>query len=156
MHGRKDHANKRSIPLKRLSFAPLGLVLALGLPMLAAAQTTNFHTVGKIACTPDKVTRCSSDDKCESRDASAKDKAEVLVIDFTAKKASVRAAGKVQEFGDVAGDEVNGEERRFSIRQPGATDDSKSVKITLSRMGKLTLLLDGNRHRAEATCTAES
>ena len=89
MHGGEGHANKWSIPLKRLSFAPLGLVLGLALPMLAAAEATNFLTVAKIGCTPDKVTRCSSDDKCESRDASAKDKAEVLVIDFAAKKASV-------------------------------------------------------------------
>ena len=156
MHGAEGHANKWSIPLKRLSFAPLGLAVGLAVPQLAAAQTTNFHTVGKVACVPEKVTRCSSDDKCESRDASPKDKSEVLVIDFTAKKASVRTTEKLQEFGEIAGDEVSGEERRFSIRQPGVTDDSKALKLTLSRSGKLTLLLDSNRHRAEATCTAES
>jgi hypothetical protein len=132
--------------------APLGLALAL--PQLAAAQATNFLTVAKIGCVPDKVTRCSSDDKCESRDASAKDKGEVLVIDFAEKKASVRSGDKVQPFGTIVGDQVTGEERRFSIQ--AGTDVSKAIAITLSRSGKLTLLLDGNRHRAEATCTPAS
>ena len=131
---------------------PLGLALAL--PQLAAAQATNFLTATKIGCAPDKVTRCSSDDKCESRDASAKDKAEVLVIDFAEKKAGVRSGDKVQPFGTIVGDQVTGEERRFSIQ--AGTDTSKAIAITLSRSGKLTLLLDGNRHRAEATCTPES
>lgn len=142
--------------MKHLSTALFGLALCFLLSTLGAAQTANFLAVAKIACTPEKITRCTSDDKCESRDASAKDKSEVLVIDFAGKKASVRSGGKQEPFGDIDGDEVTGEERRFSVREPGAADDSKAVKMTLSRSGKLTILIDGNRHRAEATCTPES
>ena len=68
----------------------------------------------------------------------------------------MRKNGKLEPFGDVAVDEVSGDERRLQIRETGAKDLSKSPKITLSRAGKMTLFIGGDSHRAEAVCTAES
>jgi len=131
--------------------AAFSVAFGLALPP-AAAQTADFLTVAKIACTPDRITRCSAPDKCESKDATAQDKAELLVIDFAAKKASVRKGGETKAFGDVVDDKVGGEVRSFSVKAGG----SESLAITLTKAGKLTLLLDGDKHRAEATCAAES
>lgn len=129
------------------------VAVGLALPQ-AAAQTADFLTVAKIACTPDRITRCPAPDKCESKDATAQDKAELLVVDFTAKKASVRKAGQAKEFGDVVDDKVSGEMRTFSVKSGGGS--AEMLAITLTKAGKLTLLLDGEKHRAEATCAAES
>ena len=149
-------AANRRIPLTRLVSAPLALALGFAVAPLAAAQT-NFLTVPKVACTPDTVTRCSAADKCETRPASDKDKNEALVLDFAAKKASIRAPDKSQELGEIAGDTVVDGERRFTVRQPGATDDSRAVKIALKGDGKLTLFMgDGNLNRANATCKPEA
>jgi len=129
-----------------------GVAFGLALPP-AAAQTADFLTVAKIACAPDRITRCSAPDKCESKDASPQDKAELLVIDFAAKKAAVRKSGETKPFGDVVDEKVSGDIRSFSVKAGGG---SESLAITLTKEGKLTLLLDGDKHRAEATCAAES
>jgi hypothetical protein len=142
-------------PFSALPAAPLAFALGLALGSPALAQS-NFLTAPKIGCTPDTVTRCSAADKCETRPASDKDKNEVLVLDFSAKKASIRAPDKTQEFGEIAGDQVADGERRFSIRPAGATDDSRAVKIMLKGDGKLTLFLGGNLNRADATCKLEA
>lgn len=105
---------------------------------------------------PDSVTRCDANGKCETRQASAKDKSEVLVIDFTVKKVSIRAGDKRQDLGDVSDDKVEGEERRFTVRPPGAADTARMASVTLTRGGKLTLVFDGNRQRAAATCAPEA
>lgn len=145
--------------MKRPTSAPLAapLTLALGLALApAAAAQADFMTAPKIGCVPDTVTRCDADNKCETRDASAKDKSEVLVIDFGSKKVSIRAGDKTQELGEVTDDKVDGEVRRFSVRPPGAADATRMASVTLTRAGKLTLSFDGDRQRAAATCSPES
>jgi hypothetical protein len=135
---------------------PAALCLALGvLAAPAAAQQGDFLTAKKIACVPDHVTRCSAPDKCETKEASARDKSEVLVIDFEAKKSAVRKDGKEEPFADIVEDKVEGDLRSFLMREPGSTDNAKAIAVTISKTGKLTLKLDGDRHRAEATCRAE-
>ena len=138
--------------MKPQLIAAFGLAFGIALPQ-AAAQTADFLTVKKIACTPDRITRCTAPDKCESKDATMQDKLEVLIIDFAAKKASVRKSGDTKEFGDVVDEKVDGDVRKFSVKAGGA---GEALAISLTKEGKLTLLLDGDKHRAEATCAAES
>ena len=131
-------------------------LLALGLVASpAAAQQGDFLTAKRIACAPDTITRCSADNKCETKEASARDKGELLVIDFVAKKSVVRKGTQEQPFADVIDDTVTGDVRSFALRQPGSTDSAKAIQVTVSKAGKLTLKLDGDRRKAEATCTAE-
>jgi hypothetical protein len=132
-----------------------GLALALALPQPAAAQT-DFTKAPKVACTPDSVTRCEAADKCTTRSASARDKTEVLVIDFAGKQASVRKGDQTKRFGDVIDDKVEGELRSFAVAESGRGGQGEKLGATLSKSGKLTLLLGGNGNKAEATCTAES
>jgi hypothetical protein len=129
--------------------AALGVAFGVALP--AAAQTPDFLTAKKVACVPDRIVTCTAPDKCTSKDATAQDKAEVLVIDFAAKKASVRKGGNTEAFGDVTDDKVEGEVRAFSVKSGNET-----MPMRLAKDGKITLLLDGEKERAEATCTAES
>jgi hypothetical protein len=130
--------------------AAIGVALGLALPQ-AAAQTADFLTAKKVACVPDRIIRCDAANKCETKDATAADKTEVLVIDFTVKKASVRKAGKEEPFGDVADDKVEGELRTFAVKS-----GNESMAMRLTKAGALTLLLEGEKNRAEATCSAES
>lgn len=136
----------------RLISAPLALAAGLALASAAAAQS-NFLTAPKVGCVPESITRCGTDGKCETRPASAKDKTEVLVIDFTAKKVLIRAGEKEQDLGEVADDKAEGQERRFTVRPPGAAGTARMANATLTRAGKLTLVFDGNRQRAAATCS---
>ncbi|MCW5772853.1 MAG: hypothetical protein KIT16_14510 [Rhodospirillaceae bacterium] len=136
--------------MKSLAFAPLGLVLGVALVPVAAAQNA-LLTAPKVACTPDRMTRCTAADQCTTTAATAKDKTEVLVIDFAAKKASIRKNGQAKEFGAVIDETVEGGIRKFAVGQ-----GSQKMLMTLTGDGKLTLMMGGAGNRAEATCTAES
>ncbi len=132
--------------------AALAFAAALAaLPQLAAAQT-DFGTVGKIACVPDTVTRCSEPGKCTTRDASANDKAQVLVIDFIGKLVSMKRGDEAREVGKVTEDKVEGGVRLIVMKE----GESRTARMTLSKDGKLSIDFGGAGNKAEATCTAAS
>ncbi len=133
------------------AFAGLACLAALATPAYAQGD---FLTAPKVACTPDSVTRCSGG-QCTTKPATAKDKGEVLVIDFAAKKVSVRAGGKVNPFAEIAEDQVSGEERQFALA-PGEGKNGERLRAKLSKAGKLSLAIGADGSRAEATCAVES
>ena len=137
----------------RIPAAALALATVLAGPQLASAQDLTAAT--KIACTPDSVTRCESADKCSTKPASARDKSEVLVIDFGAKAASIRKNGELKKFADVIDEGVKDGARRFSLAEGGKADRPK-LGGTLDKSGKLTLSIDQRGSQAQATCTVQS
>lgn len=134
-----------------LSTSRLLLGLACGLAFVSAAAAQDLTAAPKVACTPDSVTRCESADKCSTKPATAGDKAEVLVIDFGAKAASIRRNGDTKKFADVIDEGVSDGARKFSLAEGGKTDGLK-LAGTLDKSGKLTLTIDRNGSKAQATC----
>jgi hypothetical protein len=133
--------------------AAIVLAAAFAWPQSAAAQT-DFLKVAKVACTPESVTRCTEPGKCTTRAASAGDKTETLIVDFAGKKVTIRKGGDAKPFADVADEQVNGDVRRFVVAESGGS--GAKLEASLTRAGKLTLLVGKDGGKAEATCTAES
>jgi hypothetical protein len=134
------------------------LAVAIVAPLAGAtpalAQSGDLLSANSIACTPERVTDCESADKCTSRDATARDKQDLLVIDFAAREAFVRNAGKRSDVGPVIEDRIVGGVRRFGIR-----DGSQVTQMSLAADGALTLTLveeGGRQYIAHARCTAGS
>jgi hypothetical protein len=134
--------------------AALALLAAVALPDAARAET-DFATAGKVQCVPDKVTRCSEPGKCTTRDASASDKAQVLVIDFAGKSVSMRRGEESRPIGQVTEDKVEGGVRLIVMsEQQGA--NGRTARMKLAKDGKLSIDFGGGGGSAEATCTAAS
>jgi hypothetical protein len=141
--------------VKALLIASLGLLCSL-LPAERAAAQADLTTARKVACTPERATRCSAPGNCTTRTASPRDKEEVLIIDFADRKIMVRKAGGTKQFAEVVDDQPNGDLRRFAMAQPsGAKGAGEKVAVTLSKSGTLTIVL-GNGNKAEASCVVES
>lgn len=135
-------------------FAPLGLVLGLAFPPWAAAQQTDFLTAKKIACVPERVTRCKSPGlECESKDASARDKTEVLIVDFESKKASVRRGTEERAIGAVLEDKVEGDARTVVIGETQPDGQKRSLSLSLKKSGKMEGSRDEGRIKMETTCS---
>lgn len=137
-----------------LSAALVFAAALAALPQIAAAQT-DFATVGKIACVPDTVTRCTEPGKCTTRDASAGDKAQVLIIDFAGKQVSMKRGDQSREVGKVAEDTVDGSVRKIVMKE-GEGPNGRTARMTLGKDGKLSIDFGGAGNKAEATCTAAS
>ena len=136
---------------------PLALAFAAGLaalPSLAAAET-DFATVGKVSCVPDTVTRCSEPGKCTTRDASARDKAQVLIIDFAGKQVSMKRGEEARPIGKVTEDKVEDGARKIVMTE-GEPGKSRKANMKLTKDGKLSIDFGGAGNKAEATCTAAS
>jgi hypothetical protein len=138
------------IAVSRL-FAGLALAAAASAPAFAQAD---FLNATKVACAPNSVTRCSNG-QCTTRTANQRDKADILVIDFAGKKASVRRGGEARPFADIVEDAQAGDERRFVLGEPGKAGGER-VKASLSKAGRLTLVIGTDGRKGEATCTIES
>jgi hypothetical protein len=136
--------------MQYFAFAGPALAAALALAPPALAQT-DFTAAAKVECTPESVTRCEAADKCTTRPAGARDKAEVMILDFSAKKASIRRGGEVREFAAISADSVEGGVRRVTLTAAGS---SNTLTMTLAKDGKLTALLGDGGNKAEAACTA--
>ena len=120
----------------------------------AAARTGGLLAAASVVCTPERVTRCDAAGKCTSRDAIARDRQDLLVIDFAAKEAFERNGGKRSKVGPVIEDRVESGVRRFGIR-----DGSEVTQMSLTADGELTLTSveeGGRKHIAHARCTAGS
>ena len=138
--------------MKRPRTAALALAALVAMPSLAAAET-DFATAGKIACVPDSVTNCSEPGKCTTREASANDKAQVLVIDFTAKTVAMRRGTEERPVGKVTEDKAEGGVRTI-VMDEGGGDKSRTLRMTLTKDGKLSILFGADGDKAEATCSA--
>jgi hypothetical protein len=136
-------------PVLLISRLLLGLACGLGFASAAAGQ--DLTAAPKVACTPESVTRCEAADKCTTRPASARDRGEVLVIDFGAKAASINRNGATKKFADVIDEGVSDGARKFSLAEGGRGDGLK-LAGTLDKSGKLTLTIDRNGSKAQAIC----
>lgn len=136
----------------------LSLLLAGSIALAAAPSAfaqTDFLTVKKISCVPEKMTRCQSPGKdCESRDASASDKQQPLIIDFESKKVSMRRGGETREFGVVADDKVEGDTRKVKLRQGTDPATKDTLDFTLGKDGKMLGTREEGKITFEATCSA--
>lgn len=139
------------IPVSRL-LAGLALAAAAAAPAFAQAD---FLKAPKVACSPESVTRCSNG-QCTTKPATPRDKSDVLVIDFSEKKASVRRGSEAKLFADIVEEKVEGEERRFALAEPGKPGGGEKLSATLTKAGKLRLAIGGDGSRAEAACAVES
>ncbi len=143
---------QKGLAMNRPLAAALAFAAGLAaLPGIAAAQT-DFATVGKVACVPDTVTRCSEPGKCTTRDASPGDKAQVLIIDFADKQVSMKRGDQAREVGKVTEDKVEGGVRLIVMKE----GDARTAHMKLGKDGKLSIDFGGAGNKAEATCTAAS
>jgi glucose/arabinose dehydrogenase len=134
--------------------AALALLAMVAFPEAARAET-DFAAVGKVQCVPDKVTRYTEPGRCTTRDASASDKSQVLVIDFADKSVSMRRGEQSQPIGKVTEDKVEGGVRLIVMsEQKGA--HGRTARMKLAKDGKLSIDFGGAGGSAEATCTAAS
>lgn len=139
--------------MKTRSLLIAGVLLGVALPQMAAAQS-DLLTARKLSCVPDKFTRCAADDKCETREASARDKATPLIIDAETKQVVVRREDRQDRaFGTIVDDKVAGDVRTMSLRETGDPNKPASITLTITRAGRLTMSSDQGRRRAEATCS---
>lgn len=139
--------------MKFRSLLVAGMLLGVALPQMAAAQTDPL-AAKKLSCIPDKFTRCSADNKCETREASARDKTQPLVIDTETKQAVVRRENNQERaFGTIVDDKVEGEVRTMTLREAGSAANPASLTLKITRAGKLTMTGTDGRARAEATCS---
>jgi hypothetical protein len=96
----------------------LAVLATLALPAAAAAQ--DVLTAPKLACTPDKVTRCKAAGvECETKEATARDKTQPLIFDFAGKKGLMRREKEERPVGDITDDKVEGEVRVVVLGGPG-------------------------------------
>lgn len=130
--------------------AGLALTAAVSAPVLAQ---TDFLKAPSVACLPDSVTRCANG-QCTTRPATQRDRADALVIDFATKKVSIRRGGEARPFADIVEHEQGDDERRFVLGEPGKGGGER-VKATLTKAGRLTLVIGTDGSKGEATCTAE-
>jgi hypothetical protein len=121
------------------------------LPSLAAAQQANFLAAGKIECVLERLTQCKAPGvECESREPSARDKGETLVIDFTSKKAFNRRDDQERPFRDVVEDKVEGDVRKIALARGGGERD---FAFQLVKDGKMTGTRGRSRWTLELRCT---
>ncbi|MCW5772851.1 MAG: hypothetical protein KIT16_14500 [Rhodospirillaceae bacterium] len=137
------------------SLAAAAALLSLALPDAAFAETTDFLTVKKISCSPDRVTRCKAVGvECETKDATPRDKGNLLVVDFAGKKVFSRRNGEDKPFGVVLEDKVNGDGRDFVLGR-SAEDTKNTLIFRLMKDGKMTGTRNEGKIKMEATCKAE-
>jgi hypothetical protein len=134
--------------------AAVGLVFSLAFSLPAAAET-DFLKAPKVACAPDRMTRCKSPgSECETREASEGDKKQLLVIDFTAKKAVMRRERGERPYGDVGEEKVEGDTRVIVlVRERG--ERKTSLTFRLKGNGKMESTQNEGRVKLEISCVAE-
>ena len=140
--------------MKPYVFAPLALALGFALPPVAAAQQADFLTVTKIACVPERVTRCKSPGvECKSEIPTAREKTEMLIIDFAAKTVAIRRGAEEKALGLVLDDKVEGEVRMVVIGEGQSGDRKRALIFSLAKSGKMEGTRDEGRIKMETTCS---
>ena len=138
--------------MRRTAFAP-ALALALASAAAPAFAQADMLTAPRLACVAQSVTRCSAKGKCATQPASAKDRAEILVVDFRLKTARVRRKGAMRPFAEIVSERVEGGERRFVLEEVGS---NTRIDVAVSKSGRLTLAIGRDGDGAVAACTAAS
>jgi hypothetical protein len=116
---------------------------------LSAAAPAAAAPSGKLLCSPETVSRCAEPGKCETRPASARDKEELLLLDFAAKKASIRRDGKDTAFGDIGEIREDGGKSHFTVKE-----GPDPIVMVLHPDGRLDGELDGGQRRFVARCAS--
>ena len=140
--------------VKTLLRAPLLAATAFGLAAPAMAQA-NFLSAPKVACRVVSITICTGPGKCRDEPVVNNEQSEVLIIDFAGKTTSVRTDGKLEKSRDILQDKVSGDVRSIVLGKAGKTD-ADNVAARLGKDGKLTLLIDKDGSKEEATCKVEA
>ena len=136
-------------------FSIFAVAAALAVAAPALAQDVDFMTAKKISCVPDRLTRCKAPGvECETRETSASDKAQPLVIDFVAKKSFILRDGQERAFGDVTEDKVEADGRRI-VLSPGQ-EARNALTFILLKTGKMDGTREEGRIKMETTCKAAS
>jgi hypothetical protein len=152
MTGSSSCAARRGIPAaERPDMRPIlavALILAAAASLAVAAPAFG-QAPGKLVCSPETVIRCPEPGKCDTRPASSRDKEELLVLDFAAKKASIRRDGKDTEFGDIGEIREADGKRHFTVKE-----GPDPIVMVLHADGRLDGELDGGRRRFVARCAS--
>lgn len=128
---------------ERRALALAALLAGALAPPPALAQAAQ-----KLACAPVTVTRCDEAGKCETREATAREKEDVLTLDFAAGKATMRRGERERPLGDIADMKEQDGKRSFVIR----SGERDRVELTLDAAGKLEGKRDGGRRGFVAQC----
>jgi hypothetical protein len=137
--------------LKNTLLPAVALALLTSGPALAAGPVTEADN---ITCTPDRMGHCKKDGTCEWRTASERAKAQLLIVDFNAKKAFFRYKGKNRGGGYVLDDKMDGDARSFVISKDKSRKPRTTMELTLGKDGKLTGSRNNGQVKIEATCKA--
>lgn len=134
------------------------IVPAAALAALAAAPAlaaeVDVTKAESITCAPDRIARCKKDGDCEWKSASARDKEQLLVVDFKAKTASFMFKGKRRGGGLVLEDKMNGGSRAFVISKDETRNPRTTMELAIDKAGKMTGTRNAGRVKIEATCKA--
>jgi hypothetical protein len=137
------------------------LTVAIVPPLPAGA--TEVHKLGKVICSPERMTRCDEQGKCEAREATDRDRRQLLILDFAGKKAIERredaekADAREREIGVITEDAIAGNVRTVVVRRAKADADAPPViSATLDGAGKLLGESRRGRQRFEAICKARA
>ena len=141
--------------MRKLSLLLAGSIALAAAP--AALAQTDFLTAKKLSCAPDRMTRCKAPgQECETREASASDKQQPLVIDFEAKKVSMQRGGESRDFGLVLEDKVEGDTRKVKLGRGDDPNTKETLEFVLGKDGKMLGVRDEGKIKFEATCTPAS
>lgn len=130
------------------------LLAAAAAGLAASPAAADVTRAAKVTCVPDSVTRCSNG-RCTTRAATPRDKADILVVDFSARKASIRRGNEVKPFADIGEVKQGPDERRFVLTEPGDPGGER-LEATLSKGGRLTIAIGADGGKGEAICTIGS
>jgi hypothetical protein len=136
--------------------ALLAIAAALGAAVLSTspAAAADITTTKSMSCVPGKGARCTDEGKCKWREASARDKTQILVVDFASKTASIQRGDKRKKMGDVVGDKVTGDVREVVISRTGKRDPRNEMVLLVKASGAFTGWRAAKRMRFEGTCKA--
>ncbi len=133
---------------------PVIALAAVAVAPAARAEQADLTKVDAVTCTPDRIARCKQDGTCQWRDATARNKQELLVIDFKAKTASFRYKEQNRGGGVILDDKTEGDARRFVISKDKSRNPRTTMELSLDKAGKLTGTRNAGRVKFEGTCKA--
>jgi len=141
--------------MRKFSLLLAGSIALAAAP--AALAQTDFLTAKKLSCAPDRMHRCKAPgQECESRDASASDKQQPLILDFEAKKVAMQRGGETRPFGLVLEDKVEGDTRKVKIGRGDDPNTKETLDFVLAKDGKMVGTRDEGKIKMETTCTPVS
>lgn len=129
-------------------FAAAGLAALLPSPALADPTTAQM-----MSCEVAKGARCK-DGKCQWREASARDKAQILVLDLDRKEAHMQRKNKRRKMGIVASDKVANGVRTVVVKRKPDADARHDLVMNIKADGSFAGWRAQKRVQFEGTCKA--